>query len=100
MTLRDMIEALVEDIPPGRVMTYGDIAACVGHPGAGRVVGMYAHDGSPEVPWHRVVNAAGGLAAGYEGGRGAQQRALAAEGVDCRNDKVADFRTRRWWPGE
>jgi len=100
MTLRDDVEALVADIPPGRVMTYGDIADCAGHPGAARVVGMIAHQGSPDVPWQRVVNGHGGLARGYEGGAAGQRAALEAEGVACDGDRVADFATRRWWPGE
>ena len=87
------------DIPPGRVMTYGDVAECVGHPGAARVVGQIAHTGAPDVPWQRVVNASGGLAVGYDGGRANQRRALEAEGVACGDDRVSDFERYRWWPG-
>lgn len=87
------------DIPPGRVMTYGDIAECVGHPGAARIVGQIASTGSPDVPWQRVVNASGGLARGYGGGVDGQRRALAADGVACDGDKVSGFKHRRWWPG-
>ena len=100
MTLRDEVEALVADIPPGRVMTYGDIAECVGHPGAARIVGMIAHQGSEGVPWQRVVNASGGLASGYDGGADGQRAALEAEGVGCADGRVADFMARRWWPGD
>ena len=95
MTLRDDVEALVADIPPGRVMTYGDIAACVGHPGASRVVGMIAHQGDDDVPWHRVVNASGGLAPGFD----EQAPLLGAEGVTCQGGRVVGFSARRWWPG-
>jgi len=100
MGLSEDVEALVADIPPGRVMTYGDVAACVGHPGAARVVGMIAHQGSSDVPWQRVVNHQGGLARGYDGGPAGQRAALEAEGVACAGDRVADFAARRWWPGE
>jgi alkylated DNA nucleotide flippase Atl1 len=49
---------IVEQIPPGRVMTYGDIAATMGSRGA-RVVGqVMAHYGD-EVPWWRVIRAGG-----------------------------------------
>ena len=94
MPMRENVEDLVADIPPGRVMTYGDIAACVGHSGAARMVGLIAHQGSPGLPWQRVVNHNGGLAPSYPG----QADALAAEGVTCRNGKVVDFRHRRWLP--
>ena len=100
MTLRDEVEALVSDIQPGRVMTYGDIADCTGHPGAARVIGMIAHQGAPDVPWQRVVNGHGGLAQGYDGGAAGQRAALEAEGVRCDGDRVVDFAARRWWPGD
>ena len=94
MTMQDEVEALVADIPPGRVMTYGDIADCVGHPGAARMVGLIAHQGTSGLPWQRVVNHKGGLASSYP----EQAAALAAEGVTCRDGRVTDFRHRRWLP--
>ncbi|MBM4183119.1 MAG: MGMT family protein [Gemmatimonadetes bacterium] len=63
MSSRDRIYHAVERIPPGRVATYGSVAKAAGLPGHARQVG-YAlaalPDGSP-VPWHRVVNARGGI---------------------------------------
>ena len=91
---------MVADIPPGRVTTYGDIAACVGHPGAGRIVGLIAHNGSGDLPWQRVVNHSGGLASGYEDGREGQAAALEAEGVKCQDGRVVDFATLRWTPDD
>jgi len=96
MSLKDLVEALVADIPPGCVMTYGDIASCVGHPGAGRVVGGIAHHGAPDLPWHRVVNHNGGLASGY--GPDSQADALAQDGVQCKDGRVIGFADRRWVP--
>jgi len=100
MSLRELVETMVSDIPPGRVMTYGDIAVCVGHPTAARIVGMIAHTGSDNLPWQRVVNQAGGLASGYEGGRAGQAAALEAEGVRCQDGRVLDFAARRWTPDQ
>jgi len=94
VSLKAKIESLVSDIPPGRVMTYGDIAACIGRPGAGRLVGLVAATGNPALPWHRVVNAVGRLAPGYR----EQADELAAEGVPCQGDRVANFRQHRWLP--
>ena len=51
---------IVRAIPPGRVMTYGDVAAVLGSGGA-RAVGTVMARGGAEVPWWRVVRA-GGLA--------------------------------------
>ncbi|MDR2974506.1 MAG: MGMT family protein, partial [Propionibacteriaceae bacterium] len=44
--MRQRVEALVADIPPGRVMSYGAIAAWCGHLGAARQVGAIAHQGT------------------------------------------------------
>ena len=75
------VYALVGQIPKGRVMTYGQIAALCGNARAARIVGGIAHYGPPDLPWQRVVNKRGGLAAGYYGGRAGQKHDLEAEGV-------------------
>lgn len=95
---RDKVEALVAQVPAGQVTTYGDLAALAGHPYASRIVGGMAHYGNPELPWHRLVNRFGGLAAGYHGGRRAQKDHLEAEGVTCTNDIVDHFEEIRWRP--
>lgn len=95
---RQKVEQLMAQVPAGNVTTYGDLAALAGHPYAARIVGGMAHYGNPELPWHRLVNRFGGLAAGYHGGRRAQQEHLAAEGVTCTNDIVDNFKELRWYP--
>ncbi len=96
---RNDVCELVAQIPEGRVMSYGDIAALVGHPYAARQVGGVAHFGPSNLPWHRVVNRKGGLASGYYGGREGQKAMLEAEGVLV-NDTfiIDDFAIRRWRP--
>ena len=95
---RSKVEQLMAQVPAGRVTTYGDLAALAGHPYAARVVGGMAHYGDPEFPWHRLVNRFGGLAAGYHGGRHAQEQHLAAEGVTCTDLTVDNFNEIRWRP--
>jgi methylated-DNA-protein-cysteine methyltransferase-like protein len=97
---RDRVEDIVRRIPRGRVMTYGQLAALCGSPRAARIVGGIAHFGDPELPWQRVVNKSGGLAAGYPGGRPAHAAALAAEGLTVSDDLHIDVRTLLWWPEE
>jgi alkylated DNA nucleotide flippase Atl1 len=91
---------IVADIPPGHVMTYGDIAAVLGSRGA-RVVGqVMSHYGS-DVPWWRVIRAGGLPPAGHE------DRALEhylAGGTPL--DRVAgpgayrvNYAAARWSPG-
>ncbi len=82
------VEALVAQIPSGRVMTYGQIAALCGNPRAARIVGGVAHYGDPNLPWQRVVNKQGGLAAGYPGGVVAHQKHLEQEGIGFINGRL------------
>ena len=65
---------VVDSIPPGRVMSYGDIAEYVGQ-GGPRQVGQVMALWGGGVPWWRVVRADGALAKG-----GRQKRGLVAEG--------------------
>ncbi len=88
----------VAEIPPGRVMTYGQLAALAGSPRAARMVGGVAHFGPEGLPWHRVVNKRGGLVSGYHGGRLMQEQALEAEGVQIDDDGNVDIDRLIWWP--
>ena len=79
-------------------MTYGDIAACAGHPYAARQVGGLAHFGPTELPWHRVVNRNGDCASGYYGGKEGPKVALETEGLRVENYRVVCFEELRWRP--
>lgn len=94
---RKRVEALVAQIPRGRVMTYGQLAALCGNARAARIVGGIAHFGNPALPWQRVVNRQGGLASGYPGGRSGHQQVLEAEGVAVSDYRVA-VEKLIWWP--
>ncbi len=85
-------------VPEGYVTTYGDVAGLAGHAHASRIVGGIAHYGPTELPWHRLVNRFGGLAAGFPGGREVQQQLLEAEGISCTDFVVDNFTDRRWRP--
>jgi methylated-DNA-protein-cysteine methyltransferase related protein len=90
---------LVAQIPKGRVMTYGQIAALCGSPRSARIVGQIAHWGPLELPWQRVVNKQGGLAGGYTtGGKEAHRRDLEAEGVAVDSNYQVDIQALIWWP--
>ena len=100
-TLKQRVESVVRQIPPGRVMTYGQLAALCGSPMAARVVGGIAHFGDPDLPWHRVVNKRGGLASGYPGGREAHRQHLLAEGYEVQaadGDYRVDVQLLLWQP--
>lgn len=93
--------AVVRQVPPGRVTTYGRVAALVGRPRMARYVGYAMHE-SPGmaggVPCHRVVFADGGLAPGFSfGGPEGQRRMLEDEGVTFLPDGRVDL-ARHVWP--
>lgn len=81
----------VAAIPPGRVASYGQIAARAGLPGRARMVGKvlgYRTEGM-QLPWFRVLRADGHIA--FEpGSRGFREQTerLRAEGVDVRNGRI------------
>jgi methylated-DNA-protein-cysteine methyltransferase-like protein len=95
---RQRVEALVAQIPKGRVMTYGQLAALAGNARAARIVGGIAHFGDPDLPWQRVVNKSGGLASGYPGGRSGHKQVLEAEGVRVSADFTVEVNKLLWWP--
>jgi len=86
-------------IPKGKVATYGQIAAIIGHPRAARQVGWALHvNPMPGViPCHRVVNRFGRLAPEFAfGGRDAQKALLTEEGVEVRDDYTVDLTLYLW----
>jgi methylated-DNA-protein-cysteine methyltransferase-like protein len=98
-TFKNRVEAIVSQIPVGRVMTYGQLAALCGNAISARIVGGIAHFGNPDLPWQRVVNRHGGLASGYPGGRAGHAQALQAEGLAISDDyRVLSVQDLLWWP--
>ena len=81
----DKIYRAVQQIPPGKVATYGQVASMAGNGNAARVVGnaLHVNPAPGVIPCHRVVNAQGRLAPHFAfGGDEEQQRLLEAEGVE------------------
>lgn len=99
-SFRERVLAIVSAVPRGRVVTYGQVAGLAGRPRAAREVGWIAHGGAHGLPWHRVVNRAGGLAIGYTGGRRGHRAALEAEGVRVSEDYTVDLARYQWHPDE
>lgn len=93
----ERVRALVATIPPGRVATYGDIAAVAGL-SSPRIVGWIMRTDSSDLPWHRVITASGRPARHLST---RQLELLRAEGVLAADGKIAlqevryDFGARR-----
>jgi methylated-DNA-protein-cysteine methyltransferase related protein len=96
------VYALVREVPRGTVVTYGQVAAILGHPRAARAVGT-ALSNLPKplarlVPWQRVINASGRISRRGDVLRpDLQRQLLELEGVRFRGEQV-DLRRFRW-PG-
>ena len=88
------ILSVVDEIPEGRVATYGQIAKLIGRDKNSRLVGkvlsMAEYYG--EYPCHRVVNSAGRLVLGW----GAQRLLLEEEGVVLKNKTHVDLKKYQW----
>lgn len=98
MTFAARVWRLVRRIPPGRVATYGQIAALLGRPRAARAVGQAMRECPPDIPWHRVVNGAGGISPRARmSGMLTQRLRLIGEGVPLRGGRVPLARCR-WRP--
>ncbi len=92
---------VVEQIPSGRVATYGQVAALAGYPGQARQVGYALHSlpEGTEVPWQRVINARGEVSPRSEGGWEHYQRhLLEEEGIVFGDSGRIDLGVYRWEP--
>jgi methylated-DNA-protein-cysteine methyltransferase-like protein len=89
----DAVLELVDSIPAGRVMTYGDVARVLGIPSA-RTVGQLLARSGDVTAWHRVV-----LSTGYTADHLTERQLglLQGEGVPIRHRRV-DLRQARWNP--
>lgn len=86
--LREVVYALLQLIPPGRVTTYGSIARVLGT--SPRAVGriLASNDRAPAVPCHRVVMSGGSLGGYSFGGARVKRGLLELEGVRFVGDSV------------
>lgn len=89
---RERVLDAVRSLRPGEVVSYGDVAAQAGYPGAARGVGAVLSAATEAVPWWRVVYADGRLAPGKEGEQG---RRLRSEGVPVDAGRVRAAQRRR-----
>ena len=98
---RARVLALVQRIPVGRVMTYGQLATLAGAPGAARQVG-YIMNGVAEsaLPWQRVINAQGMVSTDKLGFGDIQRNLLLAEGIAFDASLRCDLKRLQWWPDE
>ncbi len=76
---------VLDALGDGDVVTYGEVAAEAGYPGAARAVGSVLRRSEGGFAWWRVVTSTGRLVPGHER---EQARLLRSEGVGVRNGRV------------
>lgn len=99
MNFFESVYKVVQQIPTGKVLSYGDVARLAGNPKMSRQVGWALHV-NPEqgvIPCHRVVFKDGSLTRGFAfGGIEIQRAMLVEEGVEVSRDFKIDMKKFRW----
>jgi len=96
------VKEIIQEIPEGKVLTYGRIAACAGNARGARQVARILHTSSRKnnLPWHRVVNRHGQISLKPSQGYEIQKQLLEEEGIAFGGDDTIDFDLFLWDPGE
>ncbi len=97
----EKVYALVQQIPEGKVTTYGAIAKALGTAKSARMVGwaMNASHNLPNVPAHRVVNKMGLLTGKHHfDGTNLMQQLLENEGIKIKDNQIINLEKHLWIP--
>ena len=90
----EQVYGIVEQIPYGKVVSYGQIARMLGHPRAAREVGWAMRCCPEGLPWQRVVMKDGTITGGIYSDM--RRSILEAEGVAFLSDGRVDMDLCRW----
>lgn len=98
--LYDRIVKVIQQIPTGKVATYGQIAHLAGNPRASRTVSFVLHSSSSKLklPWHRVINSKGSISLPKGGGFEKQRDLLLKEGIALDEKGHIDLKRYGWKP--
>ena len=94
---------VAQQIPAGRVTSYGAIAKYLGAARSARMVGwaMNASHGNEAIPAHRVVNRKGLLTGKHHfQGTNLMQDLLESEGLNIKNNQILNFNSFFWDPSD
>ncbi len=93
---------VIKDIPQGKVLTYGRVAAIAGKKNGARQVSRLLHSMSRkhDLPWHRVINAKGKISLKPSNGYELQKALLESEGVRFSKHETVDLKIYLWSPDE
>ncbi|TKD70018.1 MGMT family protein [Pseudalkalibacillus hwajinpoensis] len=96
----ERVICIIQRIPSGKVMTYGQIAKCAGSPRGARQVVRILHSMSTnyQLPWHRVINSKGEIGIKSEEGFINQKMMLEGEGIRFTSTNRIDLGVYRFEP--
>ena len=88
---------IIQQIPDGKVATYGQIATLAGNNRAARQISRILHSSSKKykLPWYRVINSQGRISLRTGDGFEMQKAMLESEGILVRNGKI-DLKKFQW----
>ncbi|NDJ17647.1 MGMT family protein [Myxacorys almedinensis] len=102
MSSYHQIYRIVQQIPQGKVATYGQVAELANLPRRARLVGYALFRVAPngDIPWHRVINAKGEISMSpfRQGNDYLQRSRLQAEGVHFDRTGKVNLRQYLWQP--
>ena len=98
MTYHRRCVEIIQNIPRGKVATYGQIAALAGNPRGARQVSRILHSSSEKerLPWHRVINSKGGISLERGYGYELQKTLLEQEGIEFNVKDFINLKKYRW----
>ena len=91
---------IIQQIPAGKVMTYGQIATFAGSPRGARQVVRILHSMSEkyQLPWHRVINTKGEIGFQDEESFFIQKMSLESEGIQFNDNKSINIQKYQYHP--
>ena len=93
MKLEDKVYKKLLEVPPGKIITYGELAKAVGLKNGQRKIGQIMKNNPFPIiiPCHRVVKS-DGTVGGYAYGTERKKHMLSKEGLEINNNKISDFK--------
>ena len=91
---------IVRAIPPGKILTYGQVAVLAGVPRGARAVGgvLFGLGPGSRLPWHRVINSEGGISTYRVGSGHEQKKRLQKEGLRFSREGRVGLKSHQWFP--
>jgi methylated-DNA-protein-cysteine methyltransferase-like protein len=99
-TFTKRVLEIIQEIPSGKVMTYGQIAMLAGSPRGARQVVRILHSMSEKyhLPWHRVINVKGEIGVKDEELFFVQKMSLESEGIKFQGRNSVNLESYQYHP--